>query len=580
MATIKDDGHRRPVTSDSAENQNIGDNSRGAPVRPATADRIAENAIRLDEIETLLHELSTEFEPAKAAADEIRPGAKLAPESRYERVELPSVSGFDLGNPVDYDPDPTKYDYRQASALTPEPLTPQSMARKLAPAGATTSPNPAAALPDQDIAGGYGPNAGGAKNSEDETEAETSRPARRRLRLRPARRVSGSHPEPRPGFPERGVEAAVWDPRPLRKAGQSGIIYGAGLTVLFLSGAMITFVYLEPARDILPDRLAAIFDNVSQEIEAEPGKLLSDTGVAQPDTAGFRVASAEPQIETVQTGNNQTVPRTDQANAAPTQASAAIPAPAMEKDPADRIGEIADQVDKSDDRVAQDSVVQAISKDPQKRALDSTNGETWIVRQRIDDADPATTGSIATPVTVDTTATAAVSQQTSAAQTETVKIEETGSASVAGLGITVPSANNVSAYAPPVPSVQNDVPFPDTATPAVKPAVEQPVVKKDSPASSPSKIDILLKRGNSLLQLGNIASARLIFNRIAVMGDERGAKGMGMTYDPEVYRNLPVAGMTPDQKMADFWYNKAMELAEHKRIPDAAPTDAMSVVKN
>ncbi len=564
MTTIRDDGERRPSTRDRVEDQSDGDGQSTASGRPESADKIAENAIRLDEIETLLHELSTEFEPAKPQSASSAPagganhGAKLAPESRYQRVELPPVSSFDLGKPVDYDQDPTKYDSRRASvSMQSETPTPQAMARKLAPKDAIVSPGP---RPDQSTDQDW---AQSANVQENETDPDATRPSRRRLRLRPARRVAGSRPEPRPGYPDRDVEAAAWNPRLLDQSGKNGAIYGAGLTVLLLTGAVITFVFLEPARGILPDRMANVFDNVSRGLEADSGDNSSEGGL--PNDGTFQVASAETGITVGQTDDNLVQPavRTE---------TAAI------SDQVNPETEI-DQADKSADRVDQDSVVQAISKDPEKRALDSKNGETWIVRQRIDDAEPTVTGSIGKPASGEATSTVTVSRQASAKSTETAEPKKTGSASVAGLGSSTSSSNNVSAYAPSVASVQNDVPFPNTTQPAVKPNIA-PVVKKDAPAPTPSQIDVLLKRGNSLLQLGDIASARLIFNRVAVMGDERGAKGMGMTYDPEVYRSLPVAGMAPDQAKADYWYSKAKELADHKRIPDAAPADAMSVVKN
>ena len=95
-----------------------------------------------------------------------------------------------------------------------------------------------------------------------------------------------------------------------------------------------------------------------------------------------------------------------------------------------------------------------------------------------------------------------------------------------------------------------------------------------------SSIDGLLARGHELLQQGDIASARLLFRRVVAMGDSRGAKGMGMTYDPRVYQNLPVAGMSADSEQAEFWYRKARELSEVKPAPDATATDTMSVSGN
>jgi len=59
------------------------------------------------------------------------------------------------------------------------------------------------------------------------------------------------------------------------------------------------------------------------------------------------------------------------------------------------------------------------------------------------------------------------------------------------------------------------------------------------------------------LRRGDVASARLLFLRVAKTGDGRGAKGVGMTYDPYVYARLAVTGLTPNQEQADLWYEKA-----------------------
>jgi hypothetical protein len=93
--------------------------------------------------------------------------------------------------------------------------------------------------------------------------------------------------------------------------------------------------------------------------------------------------------------------------------------------------------------------------------------------------------------------------------------------------------------------------------PAVTP---EPVTSAPPPAMSSlsaAQIDRLLARGEALLQNGDIVSARMLFLRVAAAGDRRGAKGVGMTYDPRVYARLPVAGLTPDREQAEIWYKKA-----------------------
>jgi hypothetical protein len=94
----------------------------------------------------------------------------------------------------------------------------------------------------------------------------------------------------------------------------------------------------------------------------------------------------------------------------------------------------------------------------------------------------------------------------------------------------------------------------------VEEPVGEPLRVAEEPALSPlsqEQIDQLLARGEELLRTGDIASARLLFLHVAAAGDRRGAKAVGMTYDPKVYARLPVMGLTPDLEQAQLWYGKA-----------------------
>lgn len=102
------------------------------------------------------------------------------------------------------------------------------------------------------------------------------------------------------------------------------------------------------------------------------------------------------------------------------------------------------------------------------------------------------------------------------------------------------------------------------ADPSQMEVVEEPagelVPTAEEPGLSPlseEQIDRMLARGEELLRNGDIASARLLFLHVAAAGDRRGAKAVGMTYDPNVYARLPVMGLTPDAEQAQLWYGKA-----------------------
>jgi TPR repeat protein len=65
-----------------------------------------------------------------------------------------------------------------------------------------------------------------------------------------------------------------------------------------------------------------------------------------------------------------------------------------------------------------------------------------------------------------------------------------------------------------------------------------------------------------LLAAGDIASARLFFERAANAGDAGSALGMAKTFDPRELARAGVRGVKGDQAKADYWYQRAHSLAE------------------
>lgn len=130
----------------------------------------------------------------------------------------------------------------------------------------------------------------------------------------------------------------------------------------------------------------------------------------------------------------------------------------------------------------------------------------------------------------------------------------------------LPPAAAAAVPPPATAAAPSPEPKPAPAT-AARPAVSEPnsaapvstVERQAAPPLTAARIDRLLDRGHALLKSGDIASARLLFRRVAATGDRRGAKGVGMTYDPRVYARLAVAGLTPDREQAESWYRKAGE---------------------
>ena len=70
----------------------------------------------------------------------------------------------------------------------------------------------------------------------------------------------------------------------------------------------------------------------------------------------------------------------------------------------------------------------------------------------------------------------------------------------------------------------------------------------------------LLGRGNDQLAQGNVAAARLFYQRAADAGLTEAALALASTYDPDELVRLRVIGTQPDREMARRWYERAKEL--------------------
>jgi hypothetical protein len=90
--------------------------------------------------------------------------------------------------------------------------------------------------------------------------------------------------------------------------------------------------------------------------------------------------------------------------------------------------------------------------------------------------------------------------------------------------------------------------------------VQTPPTSKDVRRLDPEDIKLLMKRGEQYTAAGDLATARLVFQRAAEAGDATAALSMGATYDPIVLAKLGVLGMSADVGKARSWYEKAKEL--------------------
>jgi hypothetical protein len=96
------------------------------------------------------------------------------------------------------------------------------------------------------------------------------------------------------------------------------------------------------------------------------------------------------------------------------------------------------------------------------------------------------------------------------------------------------------------------------APPAPTPAA--PVAPTVAGPLGPEEIAILIRRGEQLLDTGDLSSARLLLRRAAEARDAHAAFALAGTYDPLVLKKLRVYGVVPDATAARHWYQRAVEL--------------------
>jgi TPR repeat protein len=106
------------------------------------------------------------------------------------------------------------------------------------------------------------------------------------------------------------------------------------------------------------------------------------------------------------------------------------------------------------------------------------------------------------------------------------------------------------------PAAAPVVPPPAPVAPA--PIVSAPVAAAP-PASTVSAQELaqLVARGDELLATGDIAAARLFYQRAAEQGSALAATAVGQTYDPIYLEQARVRGVRGDPKLAAEWYRKA-----------------------
>ncbi len=65
-----------------------------------------------------------------------------------------------------------------------------------------------------------------------------------------------------------------------------------------------------------------------------------------------------------------------------------------------------------------------------------------------------------------------------------------------------------------------------------------------------------------MLSLGDVAAARLFYERAADLGSAQGAISLGKTYDPAFLALIRAAGVTPNRDAAAAWYQQGAALGD------------------
>ena len=84
----------------------------------------------------------------------------------------------------------------------------------------------------------------------------------------------------------------------------------------------------------------------------------------------------------------------------------------------------------------------------------------------------------------------------------------------------------------------------------------------------------LMEKGRVLMKSGDIASARLLFQRLANAGIADAALALAATYDPRYLAQHNLIGVAGDETKAHNWYQRASELGSVEAGRILARTDA------
>jgi hypothetical protein len=105
---------------------------------------------------------------------------------------------------------------------------------------------------------------------------------------------------------------------------------------------------------------------------------------------------------------------------------------------------------------------------------------------------------------------------------------------------------------------------PSTKSTAAAPAAQMPEAVPPAPSAGPllsgPEIVALVARGDALFGKGDLAAARLLYERAADAGDGQAAVRLGETFDPVFLDHAHLSGVRGDSDTAMSWYRRARDL--------------------
>ena len=110
---------------------------------------------------------------------------------------------------------------------------------------------------------------------------------------------------------------------------------------------------------------------------------------------------------------------------------------------------------------------------------------------------------------------------------------------------------------PPLEAAPPPAPNPPSPPPSARPA---PPAEPPPLSDEQKRALSFIVRGRAQAQQGNIAAARLFYQRAADAELAEGALALAGTYDPAELAQMGVAGVQPDIALARRWYEKARDL--------------------